>query len=902
MDVSWGDALERARRHAPFLSLGLDRQPELASLLEAGDGEAALAWARAAGESSDDPGQALRREKIGLSVALAIGDLAGAFPFERVVGELSDFADRALETAIAAGIRSRVADAEPAGFLALALGKHGAGELNYSSDIDPILLYDPALLPRRERDDPSEAATRVARRIVELLSNQTADGYVFRVDLRLRPASEVSPPAISYNAALSHYESSALAWERAAFIRARPAAGDLAAGENFLEAIRPFVWRKSLDFGAIEEIRRLTKRIRETYSGPREPGPGFNVKQGRGGIREIEFFAQTHQMIHGGRNPDLRLRGTVETLDALAHAGIIPAEQARALGQAYVRLRTVEHRLQMVEDRQTHSLPDGTDALDNVARLDGFDNGATWLENLKAVTATVAECYDGLVDEPEEETATLPARDHGALAPKLAKLGFGDPERQAQRIAGWSDGRARSLRSDVARATFERLLPRILEALGAAPDPDAALIRFETLLVSLPSAINLFNLLDARPGLLQQLVNVLILAPPLADELARRADLLDILIDTSALELPGDVDSLTRQMRQVDGISDYEARLDRIRRVVGEKRFALGIQLIEATHDPLDIAAALSRVAEAALIVASEAARQEFATAHGTIPDSELAILGLGRLGGGALTHSSDLDIVYLFTGGFHAESDGRRPLGATLYYNRLGQRVTAALSVPTAEGALYEVDTRLRPQGNQGPLASSFDAFAKYQAQDAWTWEHMALCRARVLVGSPEARARLEGVIADVLQTERDPAELREAVLKMRGEMARHKPASGPLDIKLLRGGLVDCEFITHFLQLRERVAQVPDVQLALAQLAERGLVTREMVGAFEVLARFLIAERLLAHTGDMPAPAAREALARACRFDSPKDLLAALGKARQEVAANWAATFGETLEMEHL
>jgi glutamate-ammonia-ligase adenylyltransferase len=354
MDENWLHAIGRARAHSPFLALALERQRELADLLERGEGEAALAFAKQL--TGDDVGITLRRQRLALATALAVGDLAGAFPLGRVVTELSDLADRALDEAIRAAILSRVPDAEPRGFTAIALGKQGARELNYSSDIDPILIYDPATLPRRERDDPAEAAQRYARRLLETLTMQTGEGYVFRVDLRLRPASEVTPLAIPVGAALTHYESSALAWERAAFIRARSAAGDVEAGDAFLRAIRPFVWRRSLDFTAIEEIRRLTMRIRETYRGPREPGPGYDLKRGRGGIREVEFYAQTHQLIYGGRLPSLRHRGTRESLDALAAEGVIGADDAQHLGGAYDRLRTVEHRLQMVDDRQTHSI------------------------------------------------------------------------------------------------------------------------------------------------------------------------------------------------------------------------------------------------------------------------------------------------------------------------------------------------------------------------------------------------------------------------------------------------------------------------------------------------------------------------------------------------------------------
>lgn len=903
MTADWTGAIERARHFAPFLCRGLDRLPDLEAVLADGRIEDALSLAKAAGDDAPDAATALRREKLALAIALAVGDLAGALPLLRITGELSAFADRALDTAIADAIRQRVADAEPAGFLALALGKHGAQELNYSSDIDPILLYDPALLPRRERDEPGEAAQRVARTLMQTMSHVDAEGYVFRVDLRLRPASEVSPLAIPIEAALTHYESSALAWERAAFIRARACAGDLAAGEAFLAAIRPFVWRKSLDFGAITEIGRLTNRIRASHSGATRPAPGFDLKKGRGGIREVEFYAQTHQLIHGGRNPALRLRGTRASLDALAAAGLIDGEDARVLGESYDRLRQVEHRLQMVADQQTHMLPLDPAALDAVARLDGLEDGRALIAELETITEAVGSRYDRLIAQHGHEAgpATVVAAPRGdALEAELAGLGFDDPAGLAARIEGWRSGKLRALRSDAARAAFDAIQHPLLTALASAPEPDRALLRWEALLTGLPSAVNLFRLLEARPALLDLLARILSLAPPLADALARRADLLDPLIDASAFDLPPPVEELAAQLTRGEADDDYERLLDRVRRKVGELRFLLGVQLIEGARDPLEIGAALCRVAEAALSVLAAATTAEFARAHGRIAGSDLLAMGYGRLGGGILTHASDLDLVFLFSGEHGAESDGPRPLGATLYYNRLAQRVTGALSVPTAEGALYEVDTRLRPSGAQGPLAVSLDSFARYQRESAWTWEHMALARARVLVGTPADRAALEAIVRDVLTMPRDPGKLREDVLHMRGEMARHKPAKGPLDVKLARGGLVDVEFIVHYLQLRDGKGFSPHIPGALAALVEAGLLPEAIRPAHARLARFLIAARLLAPDAALPPPAARAVLAKACQCRDWDSLTAALDDARHTVAACWQATFGLELELE--
>ena len=872
-------------------------------MLTAGEGAAALEWAKAQAEHYDAE-VALRRERLALAAALAVGDLAGAFPLAQVVEELTAFADRALDRAIRTAIQERTDSDAADGFIALALGKQGAGELNYSSDIDPILLFDRERLARRVSDDPGEAAQRYARRVVALLASNTAEGYALRVDLRLRPASEVSPLAVPVGSALAHYQGAALAWERAAFTRARAAAGDVAAGEAFLAAIRPFVWRAQLDFGAIEEIRALTLRIRESHAGPPAPGPGFDVKRGRGGIREIEFYAQTHQLIHGGRDNSLRVRATRAALDALATAGWITPDNAATLGEAYDRLRQIEHRLQMVNDRQTHALPEG-EALDNVARLDGLADGAALVAELTALTEATARIYEELIG-PRTVSPAPVAMPVSALAKSLAAWDFPEPEVLAERIESWRDGRYAAIRSPQAVAAWDRLAPALLTAMAASDDPMRAITRWERIIESVPSAITTFRLLDARPDLIERLVAALTLAPVLSDELARKPERLDTLIDRDALDLPGDVAAIMARMRGAAIRDDYEALLDAIRVITGEIRFALGIQLIEGLADPLAIARGLSRTAEAALQLAADATVAEFAAKHGRIAGSELLILGLGRLGGGALTHASDLDIVYLFTGDFAAQSDGPRPLGGTIYYNRLASRVSAALSVPTAQGALYEVDTRLRPQGNQGPLAVSCEAFGKYQREAAWTWEHMALARARALYGSPSARAELEAVLAEVLHAPRDKDALREAVLAMRTEMAKHKHPGGPIDAKLMRGGLVDLEFLVHYLQLKGEAASGaplataapealnPDLAVALSGLIAAGALPANLVEPHALMSRMLVAGRLLAPDGSTPPPSAAKALARACGFDSYQALEAAFAAARLTVAAAWKQILG--------
>lgn len=909
----WTRTLDLARTHAPFLARALDRLPDLAALLAQGQIEEALDRARAAGDGEADTGVALRRERLALALALAIGDLAGALPLLRVVGELSDFADRALDAGIAAAIRRRVPDADGDardwGFSAIALGKHGARELNYSSDIDPILLYDPDVLPRRARDEPGEAAQRVARTLVELLSSVTAEGYVFRIDLRLRPASEVSPLALPFAGAITHYESSALAWERAAYIRARAASGDVARGQAFLDTIRPFVWRRSLDFGAIAEIGRLTARIRDHYAAGQVVGPGYDLKRGRGGIREVEFFAQTHQLIHGGRNPALRLRGTRAALDALAEAGIITDGDAVIMGESYDRLRVLEHRLQMVADQQTHALPVQRAALDSVAQLSGHRDGAALMAEVQGISETVAARFDRLLATLAPTGAVPVDNRHGIghtlatdLAADLADMGFADPEATARRVESWNSGTFRALRSEEAREAFDRVRPDVLRALAQAPDPVHALARWERLLAGLPSAINVFRLLEARPGLMDLVMRILAHAPTLAEALARRADLLDTLIDHSAFALPGSVDEIAASLARREVGDDYQRLLDAVRRKVGEWHFVLGVQLIEGHHPPLAVAAALARVAEATIRVLGRASEAEFARVHGHVPGAHPLVLGLGRLGGASLTHASDLDVVFLFGGpddAYARESDGARPLGGTLYFNRLAQRMIAALSVPTAAGALYEVDTRLRPSGAQGPIAVSLESFARYQAHDAWTWEHMALCRARPLYGTPEDCAALADIIARVLRRTRDGAVLRADVLAMRAEMARHKPAKGPLDVKLARGGLVDLEFLAHYLQLRDHVALEPDLGAAISGLEAAGLLPAGLRAAHDLMASLLVVVRLVAPDGKFPPEASRTIVVRACGLADWQSLLDAVAHARHRVGEAWARILGEELEI---
>ncbi|MEQ1510836.1 MAG: glutamine-synthetase adenylyltransferase, partial [Sphingopyxis sp.] len=627
-------ALTRAATNSPFLSGLIERHPELVAQLEAGDCDGALAAALTAQVESDIVAS-IRKQRQGVALVTAIADLAGAWDLTRVTHTLSDFADEACDAALGAAYAERAPGEPVAGLAVIALGKLGSHELNYSSDIDPILIFDPATLPRRQRDDPGEAAVRIARRWVEILSQRTGDGHVLRVDLRLRPTPEVTPIVLPIDAAISYYESQALAWEQAAFIRARASAGDKALGCYFLDAIQPFIWRRSMDFGQIRRIRDISQRIRSAYAGGQAFGPGFDLKRGRGGIREVEFFAQVQQLIHGGRDTALRAPDTRDALAALASAGHVTRSVAENMAQHYTVLRTIEHRLQMIADLQTHSLPRDLAALDAVARLDGMQDGAALIAILAPVITEVGAAFDTLIGnggEGEQGGIAHWPRDAAALSEMAHASGFADGDAVVRRIEEWRSGTLRVLRSAAAQEALEAVLPPLMHKIGLANAPDKVLNQFDQLISGMPSAINFFNLLAARLQLLQILVAVLGHAPTLAEELATRPELIEGLIDASVFNVTPPPSSLAAAMA-AGPIDDMERQLDHVRRVVGDYRFAYGVQLVEGVADPLVIARGYADLADAALESLTSATVRNFERAHGRIADGELLVLALGRLG-----------------------------------------------------------------------------------------------------------------------------------------------------------------------------------------------------------------------------------------------------------------------------
>ncbi|APG63471.1 hypothetical protein LPB140_01800 [Sphingorhabdus lutea] len=895
------NAIARSQQYSPFLRDIWGKFPEIDCQIADGKFDEAMASAYAI--KGADIAETLRKQRSAIALITAIADLSGHWDVSKVTRALSDFADHAVDMAVGHAIAQHIgADYDAmenpcAGFAVIALGKHGGRELNYSSDIDPILLYDPETLPHREGEDVAKAAVRIGRRVVDILSARDGHGYVFRVDLRLRPTPEVTPIVLTVNAAISYYESSAVAWEQAAFIRARAAAGDVALGQYFLDAIKPFIWRRSIDFGQIQNIHSMIRQIRNHYKKGQEIGLGFDVKKGRGGIREVEFFAQAHQLIYGGRNGELRIADTSEALRRLSHFGHVDADISNDLIEGYAYLRQVEHRLQMVDDRQTHELPQHEAQLEQLVQLDGGADMHSWMEKLQQIVQNISSHYDILIEATAEENmADGAGQGKGNISIKEQLTAFDMDETACERrIARWQSDKIRCLRSASARKSFEQILPSLLHALAAAPDPKNALNRFDDIIDKLPSAVNFFHLLMARPDTMARLADILSYAPILADELTRNISLFDTLIDPNVAALPQSLAEM-RQYFETQIIGDeYELILDQVRTHVSELRFAAGVQLLSGQQKSEHLAQIYSHIAEVATEILVDATRHIFEQSHGKIEGSDLIILALGRLGGQALTHASDLDLIFLFTGEHDAQSNGRRPLGATHYYNRLTQRIIGALTVQTSSGPLYEVDCRLRPSGNKGLLCATTESFDQYQHKEAWTFEHMAMMRARTIYGGDAARGQIGDILDGIHHIKRDEALIHADCIKMRRDMDEHKPASGPLDIKKMTGGLIDIEFMIHYLQLTRQCALSPNLSHALQILIKQGHLPENLYDAFTLQSGLLIYLRLFVPDLAEPSPPIQKFIASALGMENWDALIDQLQKSRQLVTQIWTEIFGQ-------
>jgi glutamate-ammonia-ligase adenylyltransferase len=861
--------LEAAFGNSPYLSRLALRERELLEHLFAEGPQAivetlqhqALSAANAADQN--EAMAILRVAKRRAALAIALADIAGLWRVEEVTRALSNFADAAVKGALRfllrdAAVRAEMAEHDGAvleaqtGLVVLAMGKYGAFELNYSSDIDLIVFYDPVHFPFRKRDDPRGAAVDIVKGLVKLLSEVTSDGYVFRVDLRLRPDAGATQVAISTEAAEAYYEGMGQNWERAAMIKARACAGDPRTGASFLKAIEPFVWRRNLDYAAIEDIHSIKRQIHAHGGHGAIAVAGHNIKLGRGGIREIEFFAQTQQLILGGRIPSLRPPATRDALDALCTRGLVSESTTIDLDHAYRYFRKLEHRLQMIEDEQTHTLPKSEEGLAHIACFMGYDDAGTFGVALRKQLEIVQGHYARLFEREAPLAAAggslvfTGVEDDPETLNTLTGLGYRDAHHVANAIRGWHHGRIRATRSARARELLTKLVPALLQALAASADPDAAFMQFDRFVSNLPAGVQLFSLFLARPELLQLVAKIAGSAPRLATHLAQAPATLDALMDADFLKVLPTRQALDNALRDLmQRAGDYEAKLDAARRFAKEQVFRVGVQIIEGTAKADEAARALSDAAECVIRELLGAVEDELAQRAGRVPDGRFAVIAMGKLGGREMTAASDLDLIFVYdTPEAREHSDGERALPVIVYYARLAQRLIAALTVLTAEGGLYEVDMRLRPTGNKGPVAVSLESFRRYHETEAWTWERMALTRARAVAGSPSLCGEVESVIRAALVAKADDAKIFSDVREMREKVAAQFPGKSRWDLKYAPGGLVDIEFAAQALQLRAAHThpEVLDTNTlgALRKLSEAQVVSPEngiaLVGAAEL------------------------------------------------------------------
>jgi glutamate-ammonia-ligase adenylyltransferase len=845
--------------HSPFLSDLALAEPQILRgiLVEGPDGvlHQLLAELDSDAGAEEDTNRCMRalriaRRRVALLVALA--DLIRIWPLETVTAALSRFANNAINLAARhllrrAALQGDLVLSDPArpergsGLVVLGMGKLGANELNYSSDIDLIVLFDRDRIDYRGRRSVQDCFVRIARDLVRMLQERTEVGYVFRTDLRLRPDPGSTPLALSVVAAETYYEGMGQNWERAAMIKARAVAGDIEAGQNFLKALRPFIWRKHLDFAAIQDIHSIKRQI-HAVKGYRDVAvAGHNIKLGRGGIREVEFFAQTQQLIWGGRNPDLRPSATCPAIRALVAAGRVAPEVAEAMIRAYRYLREVEHRLQMIDDRQTQTLPAEKPELEGLAAflgepsLDAFRERL--LEQLGAVEDHYAELFEEAPSLSGPGNLVFTGTDNDpATVRTLGEMGYADGASISAVIRAWHTGRYRATRSTRARELLTELMPALLTALAQTPQPDAAFARFDAFLSALPAGVQLFSLLHANPELLELLAEIMGGAPLLAERLGARPALLDAVLTRDFFKLlPPKADLAAELGQALAQGNDFQDRLDIARRWAKDRQFQAGLLILRHHLDGGPAGRTLTDIADVAIAGLTPHVEAEFAHQHGRMPGRGLATVALGKLGGREMSVTSDLDLIFIYDLPADQEanpphSDGPKPLAPIHYFARLAQRHIAALNAPTAEGKLFEVDMRLRPSGNSGPIASSLESFLRYQSVDAWTWEHMALTRARVILGEPSFVSEIESGLHRVLSRPRDPEKLRADIADMRRRVAQQHPADREWEIKYRRGGLVDIEFLAQYLQLRH-AAEHPEVinpnsGAAIAALGAAGLL----------------------------------------------------------------------------
>ena len=897
-DKSLQGALAKAKGFSPYLSNGLDCEKALVARLGRESPQSVfqqmLDEAFREIDSTDDTSEVMRGLRLlkrRASLLIGLCDLACVWRLEEITTALSALADISVRLALRHLLRKACRDKtidladtnapeKSCGIMIAGVGKLGGFELNYSSDIDILVLYEEARIKTAEPDVIPALCIRLTKQLVRMLDEKTADGYVFRTDLRLRPDPGSMPLAISFKSAEIYYGSFGQNWERAAMIKARPIAGNEMLARDFNTLMKAWIWRRSLDFAAIQDIHSIKRQIdvQNTRKNGQQDGLfGFNVKLGHGGIREIEFFAQTQQLIYGGKNPGLRSPKTLDALTALAKAGHVDAQTANEMADVYIFLRTIEHRLQMIDDRQTHSLPDNARDMALLAQFAGYADTSAFTRLMEQHLTRVRGHYMRLFGESPSlanqgsSLVFTGTEDDPETIKTLTEMGFATASIVAATIRGWHHGRYRATRSDRARQILTELVPALLGHFCKTAHPDDAFIRFDGFLAQLPAGVPIFSMFQKNPDLLSLVADIMGTSPLLAEHLGKHPQSLEGVLNRDFFSRLPDAAFLTIDLRQLLTVArDYEDVLDLIRKWARGQRFQAGIHILKALSPSADTGRYLSDVARTSVAALLAHVKAEFEQQHGTFKTGGYALIAMGGLGSSDMTVSSDIDLVAVYEPPEGEEaSSGIRPLPPGQYYIRLTQRLLTALTAPTAEGKLYDADMRLRPSGNDGPLAVSVSGFLDYEASNAWIWEHMCLLRADAIDGQDDIRQKITRGVANILTRPRDPGVLLADILSMRQKIADEYPAQNLWDVKYRRGGLIDIMFITQYLVLLHAhvspgLLPAQQIPVALSALARYRHLPTEMAESLAACYRFLRGiEQFLTLTVEKPFNPERASLA---------------------------------------
>ncbi|MBD1585259.1 bifunctional [glutamate--ammonia ligase]-adenylyl-L-tyrosine phosphorylase/[glutamate--ammonia-ligase] adenylyltransferase [Pseudomonas sp. C2L12B] len=847
--LALSDFVAEQVRRSPELLLGLVGSGDLDRPMAPGELRAQVATAVAQAANEEELGRALRQQRNRQQVRIIWRDLTRQADLAQTCRDLSELADACIDEAyrwlyprhceqygVPTGQRSGTA--QP--MVVLGMGKLGAGELNLSSDIDLIFAYPEGgeTVGAKRALDNQAFFIRLGQRLIKALDPVTVDGFVFRVDMRLRPYGSAGALVLSFNALEQYYQDQGRDWERYAMIKARVVAGAAEQGEQLLQMLRPFVYRRYLDFSAIEALRTMKQLIQQEV---RRKGMAGNIKLGSGGIREVEFIAQAYQLIHGGRDLSLQQRPLLSVLATLEGQGYLPAAVVAELREGYQFLRYTEHAIQAIADRQTQMLPEGARDQARVAVMLGYETWEAFHEQLMHWRERIAWHFHQVIADPGDEAGGrceevagggwLPLWEDSpgeeAACRQLQQAGFADPQRAFRQLAELRGSGVLRAMQRIGRERLDAFIPRLLAQAAEHPDPNRVLDRVLPLVEAVARRSAYLVLLSENPGALRQLLALCAASPWIAEQIARFPLLLDELLNEGRLLNPPQAPELKAELRErLARIpeDDLEQQMEALRHFKLAHSLRVAASEISGTLPLMKVSDYLTWLAEAILEQVLALAWRQTTARHGTPlrADGSLCapafvIVGYGKVGGVELGHGSDLDLVFIHEGDPQAETDGAKPIDGAQFFTRLGQRIIHLLTAQTNSGQLYDVDMRLRPSGAAGLLVSSLGAFERYQLHDAWTWEHQALVRARVLVGDSEVASGFERVRAQVLGQPRDQAALREQVSQMRAKMranlgtrateagrgAHAFEAQAAFDLKQDAGGIVDIEFMVQYAAL---------------------------------------------------------------------------------------------------